>query len=65
MKLVSFAAMALVISTASGWARLGESIDQLYKRYGTASQLHDKEGGLTVVEFNKGSIILTFESRGA
>jgi len=61
MKLIPIVVLLVAISTASGWARLGETIDQLYKRYGTASQLRDEKGGLTVVEFNKGSVILTFE----
>ena len=61
MKPISFAVMALAIGTASGWARLGESIEQLTKRYGTASRLHDEEGGLTVVEYDKGSVTLTFD----
>lgn len=61
MRHILVVALFVGISTTSGWARIGETIEQLTKRYGTASHLHDEEGGLTVVEFNKGSVILTFE----
>ena len=46
---------------ASGWARIGDTIEELKGRYGTASHLHDEEGGLTVVEYNKPPYIMLFK----
>ena len=49
------------IMTASGWARIGDTIDELRKRYGTAERLHDEIGGLTVVEYEKPPFSLKFK----
>lgn len=49
------------LMTASGWARIGDTIDELRKRYGTAERLHDEIGGLTVVEFTKPPYVFKFQ----
>ena len=52
----------LVISTLElGQARIGDTIGELKERYGTASHLHDEEGGLTVVEYNKPPYLMLFK----
>jgi hypothetical protein len=52
----------LVISTLElGQARIGDNIGELKERYGTASHLHDEEGGLTVVEYNKPPYLMLFK----
>jgi hypothetical protein len=52
----------LVISTHElGQARIGDTIGELKERYGTASHLHDEEGGLTVVEYNKPPYLMLFK----
>ena len=52
----------IVISTFElGQARIGDTIEELKGRYGTASHLHDEEGGLTVVEYNKPPYIMLFK----
>ena len=49
------------IMTVNGWARIGDTIDELRKRYGTAERLHDEVGGLTVVEYEKPPFSLKFK----
>jgi len=47
--------------TVNGWARIGDTVDELRKRYGTAERLHDEVGGLTVVEYEKPPFTLKFK----
>jgi len=61
VRLISFAALALGISTASGLARIGDTIEELKNRYGVATHLHDEEGGLTVVDYEKPPFSLKFK----
>ena len=50
-----------VILPVSGWSRIGDTIDKLRERYGTAERLHDEIGGLTVVEFTKPPYVFKFQ----
>jgi hypothetical protein len=61
MKLIGIIVVLVGIGTASGLARIGETIEELRKRYGAASHLHDEEGGLTVVEYEKPPFSLKFK----
>ena len=45
MKLIGIIVVLVGIGTASGLARIGDTIEELRKRYGAASHLHDEEGG--------------------
>ena len=60
MKLIRLLLLGVILP-ASGWARIGDTIEELKGRYGTASHLHDEEGGLTVVEYNKPPYIMLFK----
>jgi len=55
------AVLLFCIMTVSGWARIGDTIDELRKRYGTAERLHDEMGGLTVVEYTKPPYVFKFQ----
>jgi len=61
MKLIGIIVVLVGIGTASGLARIGDTIEELRKRYGAASHLHDEEGGLTVVEYEKPPFSLKFK----
>ena len=61
MKLMGIIVVLVGIGTASGLARIGDTIEELRKRYGAASHLHDEEGGLTVVEYEKPPFSLIFK----
>jgi len=61
MKLMGIIVVLVGIGTASGLARIGDTIEELRKRYGAASHLHDEEGGLTVVEYEKPPFSLKFK----
>lgn len=50
-----------VILPVSGWSRVGDTIDKLRERYGTAERLHDEIGGLTVVEYTKPPYVFKFQ----
>ena len=43
MKLIGIIVVLVGIGTASGLARIGDTIEELRKRYGAASHLHDEE----------------------
>jgi hypothetical protein len=60
MKLIPFLLLGLILP-GCGWARIGDTIDELRKRYGTADRLHDEIGGLTVVEYEKPPFSLKFK----
>ena len=47
MKLMGIIVVLVGIGTASGLARIGDTIEELRKRYGAASHLHDEEGAIT------------------
>jgi hypothetical protein len=47
--------------TNKTWARLGETIEQLTKRYGSADKVYDEQDGLTNVEYSKEGLNFRFQ----
>jgi hypothetical protein len=61
MRVVAVVVFLVISSLELSQARIGDTIGELKERYGTASHLHDEEGGLTVVEYNKPPYLMLFK----
>ena len=60
MRRIFVVGFLVLLPIEMGQARIGETIEQLTKRYGDASLLNDEEGGLTVVKYEKDGLVFTF-----